>query len=104
MEHLDLQDMSLAASTRTPLGRPHADEETPTLTRRQEGPADQERIGLRVLTKSLQDSERKGPPQATPRQKTNEMKEDPSMDLSDLREGPPRKGGLPLLLEEPRQA
>jgi hypothetical protein len=62
MGHLDLQDMPLAASTRIPLGRLHADEETPTSTRRQEEPADQERIGLRVLTKSLQDSERKGPP------------------------------------------
>jgi hypothetical protein len=42
MEHLDLQDESLAIGTRTPLGRSHDDEETPTLTRRQGRAVDQE--------------------------------------------------------------
>ncbi|KAH9960033.1 hypothetical protein BC827DRAFT_1133986, partial [Russula dissimulans] len=82
MDHLDLQDMSLAAGPRTPLGRPHDDEETPTLTRRQGGPVDQERIGLKVLMMSPRDSERRGPPPAIPRQRQAKTRGDPSMDSS----------------------
>jgi hypothetical protein len=82
MDHLNLQDMSLAAGPKTPLGRSHDDEETPTLTRRQGGPADQERIRLKVLTMSSQDSkeERTSSGDSTPRQA--KTRGDPSMDSS----------------------
>ncbi|KAH9962353.1 hypothetical protein BC827DRAFT_1154897 [Russula dissimulans] len=75
-----------------PLVRPHGDEETPTLTRRRGGPVDQERIGLRVLTKSSRDSERRGPPQAIPCQRQARREEIRPRTPRDLEEGPPRRG------------
>ncbi|KAH9954165.1 hypothetical protein BC827DRAFT_1158882 [Russula dissimulans] len=95
--------------TRTPLGRSHAVEETPILTRRQERPVDQERIGPRVLTMSPRDSEKRGPPQAIPRQRRATQEEirpwTPQRRLLETsRRDHPERGRLPLLLEEPRQA
>ncbi|KAH9954506.1 hypothetical protein BC827DRAFT_1158707 [Russula dissimulans] len=95
--------------TRTPLGRSRADEETPILTRRQGGPVDQERMGPRVLTMSPRDSEKRGPPQAIPCQRRAKREEirpwTPQHGLLETsRRDHPERGGLPLLLEEPRQA